>query len=215
MQKKDARQEEFANAVTHGAGILAGVVSLVVLCVAAFYAGNAWYTFSVVVFGFSLILLYGCSCCYHACRDEKMKRFLRKLDHSAIFILIAGTYTPFTLVTLRQSGNWGWPLFILIWSAAIFGIILSFSVMKKSSNLKTICYLVMGWSVLLVVHPLIEALSAAGHMDAFYWLLAGGAFYTFGTVFFFLDSYRYMHPLWHLFVLGGSLCHVVSVYELV
>lgn len=215
MRKKDAQSEELANALTHGTGVLAGIVSLIVLCLAAFESGNGWYLFSVIVFGFSMILLYGCSTFYHAVCDEQLKSLLRKFDHSAIFILIAGTYTPFTLVVLRESGYWGWALFIVIWLAAALGIGLSFSVMKRSSNLKTICYLAMGWIVVFAVRPLIDALSATGNMDAFFWLIAGGAFYTLGTVFFMLDAYRYMHPLWHLFVLGGSLCHVAAVYDLV
>ena len=215
MQKKDEQDEELLNVLTHGAGVLAGIVSLFILCFAAIESGNGWYLFSVIVFGISMILLYGCSAFYHAVRSEGLKSFLRKFDHSAIFILIAGTYTPFTLVTLRESSYWGWALFIGIWLAAALGIVLSFSVMKRASNLKTGCYLAMGWVVVFALRPLIDALSAAGNMDAFPWLIAGGAFYTLGTVFFVLDAYRYMHPLWHLFVLGGSLCHVVSVYGLV
>lgn len=205
--------EEIANSVTHGLGAVAGIIISFLMLFHAYNSGNSWYFGSVIAFCLSLILLYSASTIYHAYTGEKGKLLLRKFDHSAIFIFIAGTYTPFTLVTLREQDLWGWTIFGIVWTAAIAGTVISFCHMK-GSWVKTLCYLLMGWVVIIAIKPMVNVLRASDNMDVFYWLIAGGVFYTLGTVFYTLDKYKFMHAIWHLFVLGGSLCHVVAVYKL-
>ena len=219
MQKRKHKQtfkEEVANVLTHGAGVLFGAVALVVLLMASIRrGGDAWMVGSVVVYALCMSSSYVTSTLYHASRVAGRKRLLRRFDHSAIYLHIAGTYTPFTLVALREEGCWGWLLFAVVWTAAVIGVVLSFRRMKKTDNLKTACYLMMGWVVVIAFKPLLDVCRRTDSMDVLYWLIAGGLFYTVGCVFFFLDKHKYMHPLWHLFVLGGTACHFLSIYFLV
>lgn len=208
-------KEELYNTITHGIGAVMGLGVMIWFAILSISTGNVWYITSFCTFALCMFLLYSMSTIYHAITNADLKRFFRKLDHSAIYLLIAGTYTPFTLITLREEGIWGWLLFGFIWCAAIIGIIFSFLKMKKTSIVKTICYLLMGWVVVFAIKPLITVLGESGHMDVLYWLVAGGAFYTVGTVFYVLDKYKYMHSIWHLFVLGGTLCHVIAIANLV
>lgn len=207
--------EEVANVLTHGAGMLFGIVAIFILMTTAIHTGNVWIIGSFGVYAVCMTLSYVTSTCYHAviCPDRKL--LFRRFDHSAIYLHIAGTYTPFSLVTLRQEGYWGWALFIIVWTAALIGVILSFRKMKKQDHFKTACYLAMGWVVIIAFKPLIEVFQRTDSMDVLYWLMAGGLFYTVGSIFFFLDDkFRYMHPIWHFFVLGGSVCHFISIYLL-
>lgn len=207
--------EEVANVLTHGVGMAFGITAIFILMVAAIRSGNPWVISSFGVYAVCMTLSYVTSTFYHASVHAKRKRLLRRFDHSAIYLHIAGTYTPFTLVALRQEGFWGWGLFAVVWIAAALGVYLSFRRMKKRDHFKTACYLAMGWVVVVAFRPLFTVLSQTDSMDVLYWLMAGGLFYTVGSIFFFLDKYKYMHPIWHFFVLGGSVCHFISIYLLV
>lgn len=213
--REQTRQEEIANVLTHGAGMLFGVVVIWLLMAKAIGTNDPWVIASFGVYAVCMTLSYVTSTFYHAATQEDRKLLLRRFDHSAIFLHIAGTYTPFTLVALRNEGYWGWLLFAVVWLAAIVGVWLSFRKLKKKSPLKTICYLLMGWVVVIAFKPLIEVFQRTDNMVVLYWLIAGGLFYSVGTIFFVLDKYKYMHPVWHLFVLGGTVCHFLSVYLLV
>lgn len=207
--------EELANVLTHGAGIGFGVTALVLLMISAIQTENPWVISSFIVYAICMTLSFMTSTFYHASARAKQKRLLRRFDHSAIYLYIAGTYTPFTLITLRQESYWGWTLFSVVWVAAIVGVYLSFRKMKKKDHLKTICYLAMGWVVVVVFKPLLHVLQITDSMEVLYWLVAGGLCYTVGCIFFSLDKYRYMHSVWHFFVLAGSVCHFMAVYLLV
>ncbi len=207
--------EEIANVLTHGAGMTFGIVAIIVLLVASVRSGNPWSVGSSLVYALSMTSSYVTSTFYHASANAWHKRLLRRLDHSAIYLHIAGTYTPFTLVALRQEGYWGWSLFAIVWIAAVIGIALSFRKMRKTDHLKTVCYLAMGWVVIIAFKPLLDVCRRTDSMDVLNWLIAGGVFYTVGCIFYALDKYKYMHPIWHFFVLGGSICHFISVYLLV
>lgn len=198
--------------LTHGAGMLFGIVASILLMVAAVRTANPWVIGSFAVYAVCMTASYVTSTFYHAAVRTKRKRLLRRFDHGAIYLHIAGTYTPFALVALREEGFWGWGLFAVVWAAAAVGVWLSFRKMKKKDHLKTICYLAMGWVVVVAFKPMVDVFGRTDSMVILYWLIAGGLFYTLGTIFFFLDKYKYMHPIWHLFVLGGSICHFISVY---
>lgn len=207
--------EEVANVLTHGAGMTFGIVAIILLLITSVRSGNPWSVGSSLVYALSMTSSYVTSTFYHASANVRQKRLLRRLDHSAIYLHIAGTYTPFTLVALRQEGYWGWSLFAIVWIAAVIGIALSFQKMRKTDHLKTVCYLAMGWVVIIAFKPLLDVCRRTDSMDVLSWLIAGGIFYTVGCIFYALDKYKYMHPIWHFFVLGGSTCHFISVYLLV
>jgi hemolysin III len=196
--------EQF-NSITHLIGAAAALAALVVLVVAASRQGDPWKIVSFSIYGATLLLLYVSSALYHSLRG-KAKDVFRKLDHHAIYLLIAGTYTPFTLVTLR--GAWGWSLFGVIWGLAVLGIVVDSLPQKGLRILPVVIYLLMGWLVLMALKPLLQALPSMG----FVWLLVGGLFYTGGVVFYALDErVRHFHGIWHLFVLMGSISHYITV----
>ncbi len=198
------KQERF-NSISHGIGAAAALAGLVVLVVAASRQGDPWKIVSFSIYGATLLLLYTSSTLYHSLRG-KAKNVFRKLDHHAIYLLIAGTYTPFTLVTLR--GAWGWSLFGIIWGLAISGIVVDSLPQKGLRILPVVIYLLMGWLILMALKPLLRALPSMG----FLWLLLGGVFYTGGVVFYALDErVRHFHGIWHLFVLLGSISHYFTV----
>lgn len=197
--------EELSHAISHGLGVLASLVGLY-LMVELTATTDFWRQVSSWVFGLSLILLYGSSTLYHSVQDLKHKLWLRKLDHSAIFILIAGTYTPFTLVSLRD--NWGWWLFALVWSIAFAGVLLKLFTGAKYQKLSIALYLIMGWIVVVAIDPMLTHVPAAG----MWWLLAGGLFYSGGVLFYVQKTLFMHHLIWHLFVLAGSVCHFLAVY---
>lgn len=199
-------REELANAVTHGVGIALSIAGLVLLVVSASLHGDAWGIISSVIFGASLVALYSASTLYHSLRGEPLKRLLRKFDHAAIFLLIAGTYTPFLLVSLR--GVWGWSLFGVIWGLAVAGVTMKFWFTGRFSVLSTVIYIAMGWLVLIALRPLLQALPSGGMRL----LVAGGLCYTGGTIFYAWKSLPYHHAVWHLWVLAGSACHWAAVY---
>lgn len=198
--------EELANSVIHGAALLGSLAAFPVLVLTAAAHGDRWQIVSGAIFGATLILLYLSSTLYHAWPPGPAKRGLRVLDHSAIYLLIAGTYTPFMLGALR--GPWGWSLLIIIWSLALLGILAKCTIGFRLPRLSTVLYLAMGWLVLVAAGPLIKYVSPSGIA----WLVAGGLCYTAGVAFYATDGrLRYGHALWHLFVAAGSSCHFVAV----
>jgi hemolysin III len=196
---------ELANSITHGLGAVLSVLALVLLVVAAVLHGTARDIVGAAIFGSTLVLLYCMSTLYHALRGPRAKRVFHILDHSAIYVLIAGTYTPFCLITLR--GTWGWSLFGAVWGLAVLGVAFKSVFTGRFEILSTGVYLAMSWMVLIAALPLWRAL----HRDGLAWLLAGGFCYTLGVVFYSWHRLKFHHAVWHLFVLAGSLCHVVAV----
>lgn len=192
-----------------------GIVAIAVLLNASVHSSDSWAIGSSFVYAVCMTLSYVTSTFYHASANARHKRLLRRFDHSAIYLHIAGTYTPFCLVALRQEGYWGWSLFAIVWIAAIAGIVFSFRKMKKTDHIKTVCYIAMGWVVFIAFKPLLDVFHRTDSMEILYWLIAGGVSYMVGCIFYFLDKHKYMHPIWHLFVLGGSVCHFISIYLLV
>lgn len=197
--------EELANALTHGLGLVASLVAGPVLLLAAVSRGDTWQILGCSVFVVSLLTLYTASTLYHALPSSPAKQVLQILDHSAIYLLIAGTYTPFTLGVLR--GAWGWSLFGVVWGLAATGILFKSVFGLRFPRTSTALYLAMGWLALLAVRPLRATIPQAG-LDL---LLIGGLLYTVGVIFFAWERPRYNHFVWHLFVLGGSTCHFLAV----
>ena len=198
--------EEVANSVTHGIGLLLAVTALVVLVVGAVQVGDPWRIVSFSIYGSSLISLYLASTLYHSVPGARAKKWLRRCDHAAIFFLIAGTYTPIMLVTLR--GPIGWTMAGFIWGIMAAGITLKFLFLHRFQRVLLVAYVAMGWGALFVLHVLWQRLPPA----AIGWLLAGGATYTAGVAFYVWKSLPYSHAIWHLFVLGGSACHFLFFY---
>ena len=198
-------REEIANAVTHGFGIVLAIAALVTMATVAARNGDSWHVASCSIFGVTLVLLYTASTLYHSIQAERLRPLLRALDHSAIFLLIAGTYTPFTLVTLR--GPWGWSLFAVVWSIGITGIILRLVLRERLHWLFVSLYLAMGWVVVVAIQPLLERLETGGLVL----LAAGGIAYTGGIAFYVWDRLPYNHAIWHGFCLLGSALHVCAV----
>ncbi len=196
--------EEIFNSVSHGVGVALACVGFGILIVLSALYGDAWAVSSSIVYSFSLFALYLASTLYHACPNRRVKGVLQVLDHCSIFLLIAGTYTPYTLITLR--GALGWSLFAVVWGAAIVGVVLNAIDVQKYSRISMVCYVAMGWVVVLAIRPLMASLAWNGLV-----LLAlGGVFYTVGIVFYVIRR-SYMHSIWHLFVLAGSVCHYLSI----
>jgi hemolysin III len=193
------------NSISHLIGAVAALAGLVVVVVVAAQQGDPWKIVSFSIYGTTLFFLYTVSTLYHSLRG-RAKRIFRKLDHYSIYFLIAGTYTPFTLVTLR--GAWGWTIFGVIWGLAAVGIALESLPQQGNRVLSLVVYILMGWLVLVALKPLLEALPWAG----FVWLLLGGIFYTSGVAFYLFDEkIRHFHGIWHLFVLAGSVSHYVTI----
>jgi hemolysin III len=200
------RYEELANVITHGIGAVASLVGAVLLIAWTAPAGDPWRLVSALVYGGTLVLLYGASTSYHAMTHPKVKNWLEILDHCAIFGLIAGTYTPFMLVTLR--GGWGWSLFGVVWGISIVGITLKLFYTGRFRFLSTMLYIGLGWLVVVAVVPMVQALP----LSTLLLLLFGGLAYTGGTVFYLNERLPFSHAIWHLFVLGGSICHFLAVF---
>ncbi|WP_165024275.1 PAQR family membrane homeostasis protein TrhA [Dysgonomonas sp. ZJ279] len=208
------QSEETANAISHGVGILIGLIAGWFMIAAAIQNGDPWAIGSVSIYLFGMLASYVTSTWYHSCRHEKRKALLRKFDHSAIYLHIAGTYSPFTLLILRDVGAWGWSLFAFVWVSAILGLIASFKKLKDHSHLETICFVVMGASILVAFKPLQETLAPMGLVSTLYWIIAGGVSYVVGALFYSWKKRRYMHTVFHLFVLGGSICHIMAIYSI-
>ena len=199
-------KEEIAHSVTHGIGVLLSVIGLAMLIVYSSQYGDAWHVVSSSIYGATLIVLYTSSTLYHAVTLPDLKRFLQKLDHAAIFLLIAGTYTPFTLVNLR--GGWGWTLFGVVWSIAIAGMVMELIVKKRYKRISLSLYLGLGWIVMIAIEPMMSNVDMGGLIL----LLVGGLFYSLGVIFYVWKTLVYHHAIWHLFVLAGSACHFFAVF---
>ena len=205
LTSRYSRSEEIANSITHGIGIVFAVCAMAVLAVFASLYGDTWHIVSCSIFGATLILLYVASTLYHAVQRPEAKSVLRILDHSAILVLIAGTYTPFTLVNLR--GPWGWSLFGVIWGLAVFGIVIETTRLRRYRAGLIALYVIMGWAVVPAVKPMLENVDRGG----LWLLLAGGLAYTGGIVFYLWQRLPYNHAIWHLFVLAGSVLHFFAI----
>ena len=199
------RFEEWLNALTHGAGAVAALAGAAVLITLASIYGGAWAIVGSAVYGTSLLALYVASTLYHAISHAPTKAKMKIFDHCMIYVLIAGTYTPFTLTSLR--GTWGWTLFGLIWGLAIAGIVFKLYFTGRFKWLSTGIYLAMAWLILIDAEPVMKALPGA----AFNWLMAGGVAYTAGTIFYMSRRLPYAHAIWHAFVIAGSVCHFAAV----
>lgn len=199
-------KEEIAHSVTHGIGLLLSVIGLATLIVYSSLYGDAWHIVSSSIYGATLIVLYSASTLYHAITIPGIKNVLQKLDHAAIFLLIAGTYTPFTLVNLR--GDWGWTLFGMVWSIAIAGMIMELIVQKRYRRISIGLYLGLGWLIMIAIGPMIDKVEPGGLLL----LLIGGLFYSLGVIFYVWKTLLYHHAIWHLFVLAGSAFHFFAVF---
>lgn len=204
LKQNQTLGEEIANSISHGVGFLGAVAVTPWLIITAIPYGAAAVVGSSI-FGATMMILYLVSTLYHAFPHNKAKRVFKIFDHGAIFLLIAGTYTPFTLGVLR--GAWGWTLFGIVWGLALLGVLLKSIGGARSSKLSTVLYLAMGWLAVLAAKPLWLNMPGWG----LFWLLAGGAMYSAGVFFFVADRIRYSHFIWHIFVLAGTGCHVVAV----
>lgn len=198
--RTQTKQEEFLNTITHAIGAVLGTLGLVLLIIKNTQKTN-WSTFSVIVYGVSIIILFSASSLYHSVKDKQQKHYFRILDHVSIYILIAGTYTPLTLILLTHS--LGWTLFFAVWGIAIFGIILKLFFTGRFGVFSTLLYLVMGWLIVFDFENVSQALDANGILL----LYGGGLFYTVGIVFYTIEKIPYNHVIWHVFVLGGAICH--------
>jgi hemolysin III len=198
--------EEKFNVASHFIGLLLSLVALVLLVVKSSLFGNAWHIVSYSIYGVSLIILYLASTLYHNSKNPVKRSKLNIFDHAAIYVLIAGSYTPFTLVTLH--GTIGWVLFGLVWGAALAGVIFKLFFIGKYDKLSTIMYVLMGWMALIAAKPLYENLSSQG----LFWLVMGGIFYTVGAVFYAQNKMKFNHAIFHVFVLLGSLSHFISIF---
>ena len=203
--KRYSLGEEIFNSVTHGVGSLLSIAGTAVLIVLAAIYSDAWGVVSSAVYGGSLIILYTMSTLYHAITNPRAKAFFRIMDHNTIFFLIAGTYTPITLVALR--GALGWVLFGVVWGAAALGIVLNSIDLERFRKPSVVCYLAMGWVIIFAVKPMIESVTPL----SLWFLLIGGLFYTVGIIFYAIKSRKYFHSVWHIFTVAGSVFHYFSI----
>jgi len=199
-------KEEKINVITHAIGLILSVVALILLVIYSSVYGTVWHITSFAVFGASLIVLYAASTFYHYSQKPKLRSKLNILDHAAIYVLIAGTYTPFTLVVLK--GWIGWTIFGVSWGLAIIGIVLKLFYTGKYDKISTFAYVLMGWVVIFAIKPLIENFPLKGLI----WLFAGGIFYTIGAILYSFKKLNYNHAVFHIFVLLGSFCHFMAVF---
>lgn len=201
-----SRKEELWNVLTHGFGLVLSIAALVLLVVFSSIYGSAWHIVSFSIYGATLVTLYTASTLFHASKKEKTRLRLNVFDHSSIFLLIAGTYTPFLLVTIR--GPWGWSLFGVIWGLAIAGAILKIFFTGRYDKISTAIYVMMGWLIIIAVKPLLENFTGPG----LFWLVAGGISYSIGAIFYLVHKIPYNHAIFHVFVLLGSLAHFIAIF---
>lgn len=205
LNKRYTLGEEIFNSVSHGVGALLAVAGTVVLIVMTALYSDPWGVVSSAVYGGTLIILYTMSTLYHAITNEKAKQVMRVMDHVTIFLLIAGTYTPITLVTLR--GTLGWVLFGFIWGAAALGIVLNAIDLERFRKISVVCYIIMGWAIIAAIVPLINSLPTISLV----FLLIGGVLYSVGVIFYAIKKIKYFHSIWHLFTIGGSVFHYFAI----
>jgi len=209
--KQYIRNEEIANAATHGLGILLGTAASVWLFLKALHSGDFWAISSVSIYIACMLFSYIASTLYHACREGKRKATLRKFDHVAIYFHIAGTYTFFTLTILRNTALWGWTLFFVAWIAALTGSFISFKGKGMGNRIETICYVAMGLVVCVAFKPLFDTLHSMKALDVLWYIIAGGVSYIFGAILYSFKKIPYIHSVFHLFVIGGSIFHVLAI----
>lgn len=202
------RTEEYFHSLTHGVGAVLATVGAVYLIAEAVRGGDTWRIVSFAIYGITLVGLYTTSTLYHGVRSRKLKTRLRLLDHSAIYFFIAGSFTPFLLIPLR--GPWGWFILGLTWGMAVGGVVYKVMLLDRFPRVSTLLYLGMSWLGLLAIVPLFDRLATS----TLAWLVGGGLIYTAGTLIYHLNWVRYAHVVWHLFVLGGSICHFVAITQL-
>ena len=200
------RKEEQFNVISHAIGLVLSIIALIFLVVYSVKYGTATHVVSFSIYGTSLIVLYSASTFYHYSRSPKLRSRLNIFDHAAIYVLIAGTYTPFTLLVLK--GWVGWTIFGVSWGLALIGIVLKLFYTGKYDKISTIAYVLMGWLIIIAIKPLIDNFSTNGLM----WILFGGIFYTVGALLFMMHSLKYNHAIFHIFVLLGSFCHFMAVF---
>ncbi|RPA67862.1 hemolysin III family protein [Cyclobacteriaceae bacterium YHN15] len=205
MQRKQSLQEEFANSITHGFGILFSIIAISLLVTFSVLNGTAIHIVSCSLFGGSILLLYTFSTLYHAFQEEKIKSWLRTFDHIGIYFLIAGTYTPFLL--LAVGGLWGWIFFGIIWSLTLFGLIFKIFYTHRFKRASLLLYLTMGWLAVFLVKPLVENLT----ITTLALIVSGGLSYTLGTIFYTRQQMRFAHTIWHIFVLAGTILHFIAI----
>lgn len=201
-------KEEKLNVVSHGFGLVLSVIALPFLILKAFNFDGFWKPISFIIYGFSMVILYAASTFYHATKNPKKRRKLNIFDHAAIYVLIAGSYSPFCLVGLNS--DLGWYMFLFVWIFALTGIILKLFFTGRFDKLSTAMYLLMGWQVMFFIKPLMESLST----EAFSYLVAGGVFYSVGAILYSIKKIPYNHFIFHIFVLLGSLSHFIAIYNL-
>lgn len=210
--KKYTKEEEKFNAISHSVGILIGCGVGTLFLGTTLQHGDIYAIFSVVLYIFGMLASYIFSTSYHACSPDKaLKAKLRKFDHAAIYWHIAGSYSPITLIALRDSGYWGWGLFFFVWLCAIAGTIISLRKLKPHNKIETLCFVLMGMLVLVAFKPLIEAVS----FDVVGWLIAEGVCYVTGAVLYSFHKVKHMHSVFHIFVLLGTICHMVVVWKII
>lgn len=215
FRQKNPLIEDLVSGWMHILGIALAIIGTIALVSHSYSTGDGWRVLATLIFGLALILMYSTSAAYHLCQSEERKKKLRKLDHSAIYILIAATYTPFCLITLRESGSMGWIVLGASWMTAVIGIVLSYKKMKSNVSLvKTIGYIAMGLIIVGVIPSFIDVIDVGNNRKALYWLFAGGALDIIGCVPYMFSKFSGMHSLWHLFVMGGSVCHYIAIWSL-
>lgn len=197
--------EERINIISHAGGLILSLGAMVILLTRASLYGNAWHVFSAGIFGASLLSLYAASTFYHSARNPVLRKQLRVLDHASIYLLIAGTYTPFTVLVLQ--GSTAWIISSVVWGLAVIGIVLKLFFTGRFGHLSTLMYVFMGWVVVFAFKPLVAGLSSEG----LYWLIAGGLAYTIGAIIYSIKKIHFNHAIFHIFVLVGSICHFISV----
>lgn len=205
-------REERANYLSHAAGVVVAIVATVLLLRKAIIAANAWAITAYAIFGFGMLACMLSSTLYHFVQEPKTKNQLRHFDHASIYLLIAASYSPFTLILLRETQFWGWLLFGLVWAIALVGIGVSFGKLKKNSHLKTVSYVLMGLVVLIAFKPLIETANQKKCIEVIWWLIAGGVFYIIGAVIYATAKREFVHAVFHIFVLLGLISHIISAY---
>ena len=205
-------REEKANYLTHSFGVLMALVGTYLLVYKAYVAENSWGVLAYSIFGFGMFLCMLSSTLYHYIQEPKIKKTLRYFDHASIYILIAASYSPFSLILLREEGMWGWSIFIIVWIIALVGIGFNFKRIKKNSHLKTASYVIMGLTILIAIKPTIRVAVENDCLPVLYWLIAGGIFYIIGAVIYALAKKEFVHTIFHIFVLLGLASHIISAY---
>jgi len=206
LAREYSKKEEFWNVLTHGLGLALSVPALVLLIVYSSLYESVWHVVSFSIYGATLVILYAASTLFHNTKNKDTRLKLNVFDHSSIYLLIAGTYTPFLLVTLR--GPWGWSLFGVIWGLAITGVVVKLFFTGRFDKISTAVYVLMGWLIIIAIKPLMENLSP----DGLFWLTAGGISYSIGAALYLIKKIPYNHAIFHVFVLIGSICHFIAIF---